>query len=48
MSAERVPDAIEALVEVYMRDKEPHERFLDTLRRLGPEPFKEAVYAEAH
>ena len=48
MSAERIPDAIEALVEVYTRDKEPGERFLDTLRRLGPEPFKEAVYAEAH
>ena len=48
MSAERVPDAIEALVDTYMRDREPGERFLDTLRRLGPEPFKEAVYAEAH
>jgi sulfite reductase (NADPH) hemoprotein beta-component len=48
MSAERIPDAIEALVDAYMRDREPGERFLDTLRRLGPEPFKEAVYAEAH
>ena len=48
MSAEKVPDAVEALVDVYLRDREPEERFLDTLRRLGPEPFKEAVYAEAH
>ena len=22
--------------------------FLDTLRRVGPQPFKEAVYAQAH
>ena len=48
MTADRVPDAVEALVETYLRDREPGERFLDTLRRLGPEPFKEAVYAEAH
>ncbi len=48
MPAGKVPDAVEALVEVYMRDRETGERFLDTLRRIGPQPFKEAVYAEAH
>jgi sulfite reductase (NADPH) hemoprotein beta-component len=48
LTADRVPAAIEALVDAYLRDREPGERFLDTLRRLGPEPFKEAVYAEAH
>ena len=48
MPAGKVPDAVEALVEVYMRDREAGERFLDTLRRIGPQPFKEAVYAEAH
>ena len=31
-----------------MKLREPGERFLDTLRRLGPHPFKEAAYAEAH
>ena len=48
LSTEQVPIAIESIVETYLKDREPGERFLDTLRRLGPEPFKEAVYAEAH
>ena len=48
MSAERVPDAIEALVETYLAVREGEERFLDTVRRLGMAPFKEAVYADAH
>ena len=41
-------DAVETIVGTYLKDREPGERFLDTLRRLCPEPFKEAVYAEAH
>jgi sulfite reductase (NADPH) hemoprotein beta-component len=48
VSAEAVPDAVEALVEAYLRQRNDGERFLDTLRRVGSEPFKEAVYAEAH
>ena len=48
LSTEQVPDAVESIVETYLKDREPGERFLDTLRRIGPEPFKEAVYAEAH
>ena len=48
LPAGKVPDAVEAIVDTYLRDREHGERFLDTLRRLGPEPFKEAVYAEAH
>jgi len=48
LSKDQVPDAVEALVGAYMREREPGERFLDTLRRVGPKPFKEAVYAEAH
>ncbi len=48
MSAEKVPDAIEALVDAYLRERTGAERFLDTLRRIGTQPFKEAVYAEAH
>ena len=45
---ERVPGAIDQLVEVYLREKQGSERFLDTVRRLGFAPFKEAVYADAH
>ncbi len=48
LSAAAVPDAVEALVDAYLRQRNDGERFLDTLRRVGPHPFKEAVYAEAH
>ncbi len=40
-----VPIAIESIVEVYMDLREEGERFLDTYRRVGIAPFKEAVYA---
>ena len=48
MSAEKVPDAIEALVDTYLSIRQGEERFLDTVRRAGMAPFKEAVYADAH
>ncbi|MFZ5669168.1 MAG: nitrite/sulfite reductase [Pseudomonadota bacterium] len=48
MSAEKVPDAVEALVEAYLAVRQGEERFLDTVRRVGMTPFKEAVYADAH
>ena len=41
---EEVPDAIEAIVELYLKTRDDGERFLDTYRRIGIEPFKEAVY----
>jgi sulfite reductase (NADPH) hemoprotein beta-component len=44
-----VPDVIEKLIEVYLarRDSEA-ERFVDTVARIGTEPFKEYVYAKHH
>ncbi|MFA7262993.1 MAG: nitrite/sulfite reductase [Caulobacter sp.] len=48
MSGDKVPDAIEALVGAYLAVRQGEERFLDTVRRLGMAPFKEAVYADAH
>jgi len=48
LPANQVGRAIEELVEVYLRERRGEERFLDTFRRTGVEPFKEAVYAEAH
>jgi sulfite reductase (NADPH) hemoprotein beta-component len=48
LPAGRVGEAIEQLVEVYLRERADGERFLDTFRRTGVAPFKEAVYAEAH
>ena len=40
--------AVDQLVDVYLRQRQEGERFLDTLRRAGLTPFKEAVYADAH
>ena len=45
---ERVAEAVDTLVEVYLRQRQSGERFLDTFRRTGVAPFKEAVYADAH
>jgi sulfite reductase (NADPH) hemoprotein beta-component len=44
-----VPDVIEKLIDVYLahRDSEA-ERFVDTVARIGIEPFKERVYAQHH
>jgi sulfite reductase (NADPH) hemoprotein beta-component len=39
-----VVDAVERAIERYREIREPGERFLDTYRRVGMEPFKEAVY----
>ena len=39
-----VPDAIAAIVERYKAVRNDGERFLDTYRRVGIEPFREAVY----
>jgi sulfite reductase (NADPH) hemoprotein beta-component len=44
----RVADAVDTLVDVYLRERKDGERFLDTFRRTGVTPFKEAVYADAH
>lgn len=41
---EDVPDAIEAIVDRYLETRNDGERFLDTYRRVGIEPFQEAVY----
>ena len=45
---DKVAAAIDTLVDVYLRERKDGERFLDTYRRTGVEPFKEAVYADAH
>ena len=39
-----VVDAIETVADLYLRERAEGERFLDTYRRLGMEPFKEALY----
>jgi sulfite reductase (NADPH) hemoprotein beta-component len=48
LPADKVTGAIDQMVEVYLRERGEGERFLDTFRRTGLAPFKEAVYADAH
>ncbi|NWL79184.1 sulfite reductase [Pseudomonas taiwanensis] len=45
-SADEVPDVIEKVVATFRDYREPEERFVDTVRRIGLEPFKERVYAK--
>ena len=45
--SEEVPAAIEALMACYKRLRAPDERFLDTCRRVGIEPFRAAVYGDS-
>ena len=44
-AADEVPDAVEALIETYRSHRAASERFIDTVRRLGLEPFKTAANA---
>ena len=43
-SEDGVVDAVEKATEVYKLLREGEERFIDTYRRVGLEPFKEAIY----
>jgi len=47
LRGEDVPGAVERLIEVYLerRDSEA-ERFIDVVRRIGAEPFKERIYGQ--
>ncbi|RWE72811.1 nitrite/sulfite reductase [Mesorhizobium sp.] len=45
-SSEEITDAIEQIVDTYLGLRlSPDERFIDAYRRVGPAPFKEALYA---
>ncbi|RME32598.1 MAG: nitrite/sulfite reductase [Gammaproteobacteria bacterium] len=41
---DQVGDAFEAIIAVYLEQRIPGERFIDTYRRIGIEPFKARVY----
>lgn len=45
-AAEEMPGVIQKIIEVYIEERTPEERFIDTARRLGLAPFKAHVYAE--
>ena len=46
-AAADVPEVIASLLEVFVERRQHGERFIDTLRRVGNEPFRERVYASA-
>ncbi len=43
-AGEDVPDAIEKILNTYVKLRQPNEDFLNAYRRVGPQPFKEALY----
>jgi sulfite reductase (NADPH) hemoprotein beta-component len=45
-AAEEMPGVIQKLIDVYIKERTPEERFIDTVRRLGVGPFKANVYAK--
>ncbi len=46
-AADEVPDAIEKILNTYVKLRQPGEEFLAAYRRVGPQPFKDALYAAA-
>ena len=46
-SANQMPEVIERLIKVYLRERFEAERFIETVQRIGVAPFKEFVYATA-
>jgi sulfite reductase (NADPH) hemoprotein beta-component len=44
--AEQIPEVIERLVDTYLAYREGDEPFVDTVQRIGLEPFKERVYRQ--
>ena len=41
-------DVIAKIIDVYVEQRSEEERFIDTFRRIGIDPFKERVYAKNH
>ena len=44
-AADEVPDVIEAVLDTYRAQRAAGERFIDTVRRVGLDPFKAAANA---
>ena len=45
-AADEVPDVIESLIQTYRASREAGERFTDTVRRIGLDPFKGPANAQ--
>ena len=44
-AADQMPTVVQKLINVYLENRTPEERFIDTYERIGMAPFKERVYA---
>jgi sulfite reductase (NADPH) hemoprotein beta-component len=42
-----VPQVIDTIIDTYLAKRSDGETFLDTWRRVGAQPFKEALYGAA-
>ncbi len=45
-SADEMPNVVQKLIDVYIKQRTPEEQFIDTVRRIGVAPFKAYVYAK--
>jgi sulfite reductase (NADPH) hemoprotein beta-component len=45
VTADKVVEVVDALIATYLDARRDGERFVDTCRRIGAQPFKERVYA---
>lgn len=48
VAADEVADTLEKVLQVFVEQRIEGERFIDCVRRIGLDPFKEKVYASAH
>ena len=46
-SSEEIVDAVEKIVDAYVLVRDDDERFIDTYRRVGLDPFREVLYGAA-
>ena len=46
--AEDMPDVIAKVIDVFVRERQGDEKFIEVVRRVGITPFKERVYASGH
>jgi len=47
LAGDDVPGAVVRVLKTYLDIRDENERFIDTLRRVGPDAFKESIYAAA-
>ena len=46
-AADEMPGVVQRLIEAYISQRTPEERFIDTVRRIGVAPFKAHVYGKS-